>query len=608
MCFVLFSLFAQEVALLHFCFKIIDDIFVFMKYVFLFVCFCVSVCLSFSQTGSTYKDTLIFIPFGGSLIQSPVLEKEIASMSAGMFHYSIVDINGKLTTYIDKSIPWLMPMTIDLDVRSAAIGDIHTVILYKSDSSLNQYFITPSIDAFYPGTLKRITEIRAGNSISIALSKKNIMYAWGPGRSVEKLSIPLKTYGVKTASVGKQHIAFINIKDKVFVWGNNQKGQKAIPVFKTKPVKIASGNNHILVADELKNVYLWGDNTYGQCLMPVIEEPVKQIDAKANASMVITETNKIVIWGNGTEVKADFNYLGEIKQAKLGYDYAIILIRSTPEKIQQHYSMHKNTIFSLTKQDTTLFATDTLFPKAPPVTADNFIDEAYKESTALGNGYNGNTLTVESVNGSSQEDVNSSTTVEFEGGNNTVKIINDNVKTLRVNSNQRVIIKGSNKNRVIHVRNQNNVIEDQNSVVVIDLDALGEDNRSREQYNQAKENNTLVQEVFLSLDDMPSSYISSFPIEENEFYVDGEHMGNVSNEATVKENILLTYDYYSIAQMYFYYNENTKGIEALKQGVSERFSSLCALALFDIYYYGLFDQAIQLDNAKIMNGIYNKLR
>ena len=143
-----------------------------MKYFAFLLWFCLSLLLGFAQTTPIYKDTLIFIPLGESHIQSPILEKEIVSMSAGMFHYSLVDINGKLSTYIDNSIPWLMPMTVDSDVRVLAIGDIHTIILYKSDSSLNQYFITPSIDAFYPNGLKRIVEIRAGNNMSIALSKK----------------------------------------------------------------------------------------------------------------------------------------------------------------------------------------------------------------------------------------------------------------------------------------------------------------------------------------------------------------------------------------------------------------------------------------------------
>lgn len=576
-----------------------------MKYFAFLLWFFLSLLLGFAQTTPIYKDTLIFIPLGESQIQSPILEKEIVSMSAGMFHYSLVDINGKLSTYIDNSIPWLMPMTVNSDVRVLAIGDIHTIILYKSDSSLNQYFITPSIDAFYPNGLKRIVEIRAGNNMSIALSKKNIMYAWAPGRTVQNLNIPLKTYGVKTASVGKQHIAFININDRVFVWGSNEKGQKTIPIFKAKPTKIVSGNNHILALDELKYIYVWGDNSYGQCLLPLMNEKVKQIEAKANTSLVVTITNKIIIWGNGNEVKADFNFLGEIKQAKLGYDYAIVLVRSTQEKIQQEYLINKKILVSVYKQDTLLFTKDSLSTKETPVTADNFIDKTFNENNALGNGFNGNTLTVESIN-SSNADVNSSTTIEFEGLNNNLKIINDNVKTLRVNSNQRVIIKGSNKKGVIHIRNQNNVIEDQNSVVVIDLNKIGQDNEYFEEYNQAKESNAPIQELFLPLDSMPSSGIQIFPIENNNFYLYGKNMGGLSDQKDMEETMYMTGDYYAMAQLAFYYKKYSDGIEFLKTGISENSPKECALALFDIYYYGLFDQPVQLENAKIIYGVYIK--
>jgi len=561
----------------------------------------------FSQTTSQYKDTLVFIPLGISTIVSPIVHSEIAAMSAGMFHYSTVDSKGKLNTYIDSSIPWLMPMTIDADIRSLAIGDIHSVVLYKSDSSLNQYFITPSINAFYPASLKRIVEIKAGSNMSIALSKKNIMYAWGPGKLVQNLNIPLKTYGVKTASVGKQHIAFINVKDRVFVWGSNFRGQKTIPVFKTKPIKIASGNHHVLVLDQAKQYYVWGDNMYGQCLRPLFNEPVKFIDAKSNRSMIVSESNKICIWGDGSEVNVDLGFLGEVKQASLGHDFAIVLVRSTPEKIKQAYLTNKNTLVTRIDQDTLLFARDSFNVKEKNVNPDNFIDVAFNDNFNSPLSFNGNTVDVQSINNSEQNDVNSTTSVEFEGTNNHVTIINDNVKTLRINSSQRVIIKGSNKSGVIHVKNQNNVIEDQNSVVVIDLDQIGEDNESMAEYEQRKDATSSDQEEFLSLDSLPSSFITFYPIDNNEFYVDGEFMGYVNEFEVVQESVTLTGNAYAIAQMNFYYKHYGEGIEALKKGVLENQSKICALALFDIYYYGLYGQPVQLDTARKLFGIYSKL-
>jgi|GEM_PF-3088798 len=561
----------------------------------------------FSQSNPLYKDTLIFIPLGNSVIQSPIVNSEIETLSAGMFHYSTVDSKGKLNTYIDPSIPWLMPMSIDADVRSVAIGDIHSVVLYKSDSSINQYFITPSINAFYPSSLKRIVEIKAGSNMSIALSKKNIMYAWGPGKLVQNLNIPLKTYGVKTASVGKQHIAFINIKDRVFVWGNNNHAQRNIPVFKTKPVKIASGNYHIIALDQGKEVYVWGDNMYGQCMTPSIKEPVKLIDAKSNRSMIVSESNKIYVWGDGTEVNADFGFLGEVKKAVLGYDFAIILIRSTPDKIKQAYINKSDNIVKRMEQDTLMFARDSFNIKEKRVNAGDFIDIAFNDNFNTPLAFNGNTVDVQSINQSEQNDINSTTTVEFDGENNHLTIINDNVKTLRINSSQRVIVKGSNKSGVVHVRNQNNVIEDQTSVVVIDLDAIGKDNDNMAEYEQNKDATSSSQEEFLSLDSLPSSFITFYPIDNNEFYVDGEFMGYVNEFDVVEESVLLTGNNYAIAQMYFYYKQNAKGIEALKNGVLEKQSKLCALALFDIYYYGLYGQPVQLETAKKTFGIYSKL-
>lgn len=561
-----------------------------------------------AQSSSLYKDTLIFIPLGNSVIKSPVVNTEIEMLSAGMFHYSTVDSKGKLNTYIDASIPWLMPMTIDTDVRTVAIGNIHSVVLYKSDSSINQYFITPSINGFYPESLKRIVEVKAGSNLSTALSKKNIMYAWGPGKLVQNLNIPLKTYGVRTASVGKQHIAFINIKDRVFVWGNNNRGQRNIPVFKTKPIKIASGNNHVIVLDQAKQFYVWGDNIYGQCMQPSITGPVKLIDAKANRSMVVSETNKICIWGDGTEVNADLSFLGDVKQAALGHDFAIVLIRSTSDKIKSAYAKNSDNIIKRIEQDTSLFARDSLNVKENTVvTPNDFIDVAFNDNFNNSLAFDGNTMDVQSINGSEQNDINSTTTVEFEGTNNHLTIINDNVKTLRVNSSQRVIVKGSGKSGVIHIRNQNNVIEDQASIVVIDLDAIGDDNETEAEYEQSKDATSSSEEVFLPLDDMPSSCIKFFPIDNNQFYLDGENMGGLGDQRDIEETIYLSGNYYAMAQVAFYYKKNSDGIEYLKKGITEPNGKLCALALFDIYYYGLFDQPVQLETAKKMFGIYSKL-
>ena len=565
------------------------------------------ITLSAFAQAPAYKDTLVFIPLGNSVIKSQVITAEIETLSAGMYHYSTVDSKGKLKTYIDAAIPWLMPVEIDADVRTVATGDIHSVVLYKSDSSINQYFITPNVDAFYPSSLKRIVEIKSGSMMSVAISKKNIMYAWGPGKLVQNLSIPLKTYGVKTSSVGKQHIAFINVKDRVFVWGNANRGQRNIPVFTTKPVKIASGNYHVLALDQAKQFYVWGDNMYGQCMKPAMNEPVKLIDAKANRSMIVSETNKVCIWGDGVEVNVDFNFLGEVKKAALGYDFAVVLIRSTPEKVKQAYAKQSENIVKRIEQDTMLFARDSFNVKDKKVNQEDFIDVAFNDNFNSPMAFTKNTVEVESLNGSAQHDINSETTIEFEGTNNHLTIINDNVKTLRINSNQRIIVKGSNKNGVIHVRNQNNIIEDQSTTVVIDLNAIGEDNQSTAEYEQLKDVTASSQEEFLSLDSLPSSFITFYPVDNNEYYVDGDFMGYANEFSVVEESVLLTDNDYAIAQMYFYYKQYTRGIDALKNGVVEKYSKSCALALFDIYYYGLYGQSVDLETAKKLFGIYSKL-
>jgi len=83
-------------------------------------------------------------------------------------------------------------------------------------------------------------------------------------------------------------------------------------------------------------------------------------------------------------------------------------------------------------------------------------------------------------------------------------------------------------------------------------------------------------------------------------------LGGLSDQKDMEETMYMTGDYYAMAQLAFYYKKYSDGIEFLKTGISENSPKECALALFDIYYYGLFDQPVQLENAKIIYGVYIK--
>lgn len=544
-------------------------------------------CLLSPVFSQNVKDTVVFINWGSSNLVSEHLDENIKSISGGMYYAFAVTENGNLQTFIDPGIRMLQVPFFDEPVEQIAVGDIHAVQLYES-KKINQFFVHEKIEMFYPHKLQAVKEVKAGPIMSVALNTKHILYAWGKGDVVKKNNIYPKTYGVKTASVGKKHIAFINIKDRVFVWGDHSKGQNNIPKFKGKPLQIASGNDHVLVLDEYGKVYVWGDNSHGQTEIPEINQKVKAIVAKHNHSLVLLENNEVIIWGEHQTSKLDFSPVGDIKEVTLGYNFAALVI----QKNEVHGDLSGLT-YLLNHNPLNKAAIDST---ETPVTAWNFLGHT------LVNNYpeyvgKGNTITAESVN-SYLDNINSNTDVVFEGEGNQLKIINKNRQVTRKNSHQRVIIKGSNRKATIVQQGDGpSVIENDNSVLVIDLDKIGVPTSYPDEYDDTHEYESNTSFDFVDIDStLPRSMINEWPVYSGEYVVHDQVLGKISDYQTIYNNAGFILDDVEHAKAYFYCNKTAEAMAILEEGAENVYNDGCRLALFDIYYYGLFD--IKPDQAK----------
>lgn len=559
-------------------------------------------CGQSKATLSEKRDTVIIIPLGATRIASSAVTK-VTGISTGMYHFSVLNEKGEVQTWVDPAAYSIDVPYIGEPLSAIATGDIHSSILYK-DGTINQYFLSPRLTMFFPYRLQQIVQIASGPKMSVALNKKGILYTWGAGKTVKKLQIPIKTYGVKLASVGREHVAFINIKDRVFVWGDHSLGQNQIPKFSAKPVKIVSGDYHSMVLDAAGKVYAWGNNSKGQCNVPDLGTPAREIAAKNFLSMAVLENEKVVIWGMHKKTELNFSALGRVKTAALGNDYAVIVVETDALK-RKEFVMPEPLLVSeppaipagldSSAMEKMLLA-DSLTNYMKDFNAENFMRKSVYENFSRGFGKD-NSLEFES-NNSSYSDSNSTTEVIFEGEGNKIKVIHDNVNVKRTNSRQRVIIKGSGKALTLHYKDQQQTIQNNDQEIVIDLDQVGSDFGYPEEYSDLKELETVTPEMIIEFDSLPNSYLTEWPVENGYYYSTQQGVLAKANEKNkiVEEGMFLS-DPFEKAQAYFYCGQIANGIEALEEASADDYNYNCILALFEIHYYGLFGMPTSLPKA-----------
>ena len=566
--------------------------------------FILQLCIISFHSSAQSKDTLIIIPFGNSQLYADAVLSPIKKISGGSNFLHVLNEAGQLDTRIDDNASYMEMPVIKEKLSDIRSGDIHSLALYR-DSTISQFFVHSSIQMFCPEKLRKITHIAAGPKMSLAINQKNIMYTWGPKNMVKKLQIPVKTYGVKTAALGENYVAFINIKNKVFVWGDRSSGKNNIPVFKASPLAITSGDQHIMVLDQNKNLYAWGNNLLGQCNIPTFTSKIKMIDSKKHRNLAVLENDEVYIWGMNETILLNYASLGTVKNATLGNNFVAIVVNTTQAKIDSSkrskpfIKIDRTNLFSVAdKKDTSLLlAKDSLLRSLRVATDSNFIKNYLSQLYADEPSFNfGNNNIVNILNDDSYfENIESLTQIIFEGNNNEITIINRGVRSTRKNVKQVIIIKGSGKKYTIYNNGTQENISDKSFIQEINLDETGEENFYPEEYVEKKEDLSLpIQSLdFIEFDNLPNTMISEFPISEGEYWYNSEFACKANDFACLLDQAGF-WDPFEAAQVYFYCRNNAKALKTLIE--SEPLHYHCKLALFEIYYYGLF--GIAPDRAK----------
>ncbi|MCJ1313525.1 hypothetical protein MMC25_007204 [Agyrium rufum] len=214
-----------------------------------------------------------------------------------------------------------------------------------NDNGLNPHESTPTAlpkDSFPENVI--ITQVAAGDSISLAVTSQGNVYGWGTFRNnegilgfapgVEVQTTPALIHGIskiKSVVTGANHVLALDAKGNVFAWGAGQQNQLGRRIIERQRVQgliprefglprgtitsVAAGSYHSFAIDKNDQVYTWGLNSYGQCGIDdnageenaiilfakkaeaLSDRGITQMEGGAMHSAAVTSEGKCLLWG-----------------------------------------------------------------------------------------------------------------------------------------------------------------------------------------------------------------------------------------------------------------------------------------------------------------------
>jgi uncharacterized delta-60 repeat protein len=131
---------------------------------------------------------------------------------------------------------------------------------------------------------------------------------WGDDNYGQK-DIPLEATDLVAIAAGGAHNLALRSDGRVVAWGGNSFGQTAIPTGTGTAIAIAAGSAHSLALRANGTVFAWGDNSAGQAAVPARATNVVAIAAGGNASAALRADGSLVLWGSQSTVPGSWQNL-----------------------------------------------------------------------------------------------------------------------------------------------------------------------------------------------------------------------------------------------------------------------------------------------------------
>ena len=203
---------------------------------------------------------------------------EIKQLEASNQFSAILDAEGNI--YL-----WGNPSTVDMDCRNAereVEGMDHEPRKYQGN--IEKFGLTSN---GYICLLKDGTVAYTGNQkdapLNVNLPK-------------ELTNGSVKVVDIATSS---QCAAAVDENGKVWVWGVSTKGEKAVPVMESSPVKLYGGRYHFTALLENGDVVSWGDDMFGQSTVPhsVETAEITNVFSGGYQNYALTADGEVESWG-----------------------------------------------------------------------------------------------------------------------------------------------------------------------------------------------------------------------------------------------------------------------------------------------------------------------
>ena len=131
---------------------------------------------------------------------------------------------------------------------------------------------------------------------------------WGDNNYGQK-DLPVEATDLVAVAAGGSHNLALRADGLLVGWGDNSFGQAAIPAGVGSAIAIAAGSAHSLALRANGTVFAWGDNRDGQATAPTRATNVVAIAAGGNTSAALRADGTLVLWGSQSAVPGSWQNL-----------------------------------------------------------------------------------------------------------------------------------------------------------------------------------------------------------------------------------------------------------------------------------------------------------
>lgn len=168
-----------------------------------------------------------------------------------------------------------------------------------------------------PMDLADVRMISVGGAHTIALKADGTVVAWGDNTRGQ-CAVPLGLTGVIAVSAGERHSMALKSDGTVVVFGDDAQAQCRVPSGLAGVTGIAAGRFHCLALKNDGTVTAWGGNAQAQCEVPAGLCDVTAIAAGALHSLALKADGTVVLWGAANSENANIYALRSVPPDAVG--------------------------------------------------------------------------------------------------------------------------------------------------------------------------------------------------------------------------------------------------------------------------------------------------